>query len=153
VGKDNNLTESGKVRGEKRWTKARQRREGGGEVSTAPSHPRTPDGRYMVVRGRLWRVSNPALNVTLRTRLVTELMAARRELRRGFGDPVRRAKARKVVDQAKIGLGERGPVWWDDGAPDYNRRLAVNTPYADWFRALRAPADADSVPSSTTRKA
>ncbi|WP_411338867.1 hypothetical protein V6U71_13040 [Sphingopyxis sp. J-6] len=37
------------------------------------------------------------------------------------------------MDRSKGGLGERGPVWWDDGAPDYNRRMAVNTPYAQWF--------------------
>ncbi len=30
----------------------------------------------------------------------------------------------------KIGLGERGPVWWDDGEPDYNRRLIQNSPHA-----------------------
>ena len=33
-------------------------------------------------------------------------------------------------------LGERGPVWWTDGAPDYNRRMVANTPYSDWFAAL-----------------
>ena len=37
---------------------------------------------------------------------------------------------------AKVGLGERGPVWWGDGAPDYNRHLAKNTPYAEWFAGL-----------------
>ena len=37
---------------------------------------------------------------------------------------------------AKVALGERGPVWWDDGAPDLNRRMARNTVYADWFAAL-----------------
>ncbi|GAA0748885.1 MULTISPECIES: hypothetical protein [Sphingomonas] len=30
-------------------------------------------------------------------------------------------------------LGERGPTWWEDGAPDFNRHLARNTPYADWY--------------------
>jgi hypothetical protein len=44
--------------------------------------------------------------------------------------------ARAEVDAAKIGLGERGPVWWSDGAPDLNRRLVRNTPYAGWFAAL-----------------
>jgi len=33
-------------------------------------------------------------------------------------------------------LGERGMPWWSDGAPDYNRRLARNTPYRDWFAGL-----------------
>ena len=40
------------------------------------------------------------------------------------------------VDAAKRALGERGPVWWSDGAPDLNRRMARNTVYADWFNSL-----------------
>lgn len=48
--------------------------------------------------------------------------------------------ARHDVDLAKIALGERGPVWWSDGAPDYNRHMARNTPYADWFAALAKAA-------------
>lgn len=46
------------------------------------------------------------------------------------------ASARAEVDAAKVALGERGPVWWRDGAPDLNRRLARNTDYAEWFAAL-----------------
>ena len=38
--------------------------------------------------------------------------------------------ARRQVHEAKVALGELGPVWWDDGAPDYNRHLVKNTPYA-----------------------
>jgi hypothetical protein len=30
----------------------------------------------------------------------------------------------------------RGPVWWTDGAPDFNRKLVKNTPYRDWFSHL-----------------
>ena len=41
--------------------------------------------------------------------------------------------ARATVDRAKVAHGERGPVWWDDGAPDLTRRMARNTPYADWY--------------------
>jgi hypothetical protein len=40
------------------------------------------------------------------------------------------------VQEAKVALGERGPAWWTDGAPDWNRHLAKNTPYRDWFLAL-----------------
>ena len=99
----------------------------------AQQHPRTPDGRYFVVRGRLWRLANPALEPEKRTALVAELMAARRALRQPGDGPEARANARIRVDTAKRALGERGPVWWTDGAPDYNRKLAVNTPYAQWF--------------------
>jgi len=51
-------------------------------------------------------------------------------------DQAARELARQAVDAAKIALGERGPVWWTDGTPDYNRHLAKNTPYAAWFAAL-----------------
>ena len=38
----------------------------------------TPDGRYIVVKGRLWRASNPALSADERRQLVAALMEARR---------------------------------------------------------------------------
>jgi hypothetical protein len=98
----------------------------------------TPDRRYFVVRGRLWRLSNPWLNPEIHAHLVQELMAARRAVRDASGSKERIA-ARLRVDAAKKALGERGGVWWDDGAPDYNRRLAVNTPYAAWFNQRNSP--------------
>ena len=45
------------------------------------------------------------------------------------------------MDEAKVALGERGPVWWTDGAPDVNRRMATATPYRAWLEAL-PPEDA-----------
>jgi hypothetical protein len=92
----------------------------------------TPDGRYLVVRGRLWRRSNPDLPEDRRQELVDELMAARRA-KRDAADDAGREAARARVDAAKHGLGERGPVWWDDGSPDLTRHLARTTEYADWF--------------------
>jgi hypothetical protein len=97
-----------------------------------PDYTPTPDRRYFVVRGRLWRLSNPRLNPEIHAGLVCELMAARRAVRDAT-DPQERIAARLKVDAAKKALGERGEVWWDDGAPDYNRCLAVGTPYAAWF--------------------
>jgi hypothetical protein len=109
----------------------------GGKRSSAPP-PVTPDGRYFVMDGRLWRRSNPALGPRQRQLLVEVLMRARREvglaLRASDKDAERRARQR--VHRAKVALGERGPPWWTDGAPDYNRHLAANTPYAPWFHAL-----------------
>lgn len=99
-------------------------------------YPSTPDGRYFVVRGRLWRMSNPALDPAERERLVRDLMAARRAVRASKADPAALAAARPRVDAAKRSLGERGPVWWTDGSPDYNRHMAANTPYAAWFASL-----------------
>ena len=102
------------------------------------SYPVTPDGRYFVVRGRLWRCSDPSQPAARREQLTHELMAARRD--KGFairaGDADARELARRQVDAAKQQLGERGAVWWTDGAPDWNRHMARNTPYADWFARL-----------------
>lgn len=106
--------------------------------------PVTPDGRYFVVRGRLWRCSDPSLDPHERANLVASLMTARRDVRAALraSDERALAKARAAVDQAKVALGERGPAWWSDGAPDYNRHLAKNTPYADWHRSLSSSASA-----------
>jgi hypothetical protein len=62
-------------------------------------------------------------------------MSARRAKQTAMraGDPIVREAARQRVDAAKIALGERGPVWWEDGAPDLNRKMVRTTPYADWF--------------------
>jgi hypothetical protein len=100
----------------------------------------TPDGRYIVVRGRLWRAANPYLPQADRDRLVHELMDARRRVR--SKDLEAKVQARKDVDAAKRALGERGAVWWSDGAPDYNRYLARNTPYRDWYDGAGGGADA-----------
>lgn len=90
------------------------------------------------MRGRLWRAANPHLADVERERLVRALMDARRAVGRAkrAGDSPAEAAAHADVNAAKIALGERGPPWWDDGAPDLNRRMVRNTPYAAWFAAL-----------------
>jgi hypothetical protein len=107
-------------------------------AKTSGRYPVTPDGRYFVVRGRLWRTANPGLDDDTRKELVTALMEARAAVasaKRG-GRLAAEAAAHAAVDRAKTALGERGPVWWDDGAPDLNRRMARTTHYAAWFAAL-----------------
>ncbi|KUJ81692.1 hypothetical protein AVO43_13650 [Microbulbifer sp. ZGT114] len=101
-------------------------------------YPVTPDQRYFVVRGRLWRRANPALSDKEHERLVRELMRCRSAVGRAkrSGDKAAEQAARKGVNAAKVALGERGPVWWDDGAPDYNRFLVKNTPYRAWYDQL-----------------
>jgi hypothetical protein len=47
----------------------------------------TPDGRYFVVRGRVWHLSNPLLEPEVRRQLTQELMAARRKIRTVKNDP------------------------------------------------------------------
>ena len=98
-------------------------------------HPVTPDGRYFVVRGKLWRMSDPGLTADEKSRLVKQLMDARRAVKAAkvSESPEAETLARRQIDEAKRGLGERGPVWWSDGAPDFNRHAVRSSPYADWY--------------------
>jgi hypothetical protein len=105
-----------------------------------PQHPVTPDGRYFVVRGKLWRMANPNLPAAKKAALVSELMKARSAVRSAklAGDQAAEAAAHRAVDVVKRELGERGPVWWTDGTPDLHRHPVKNTPYAKWYSGLRA---------------
>lgn len=93
----------------------------------------TPDGRYVVVRGRLWRATNPHLAPDRRDELVQALMQARRDVHQHRDDAAKLADARARVQQAKEGLGERGPPWWGDDTDTCHRHMALNTCYRDWF--------------------
>ena len=103
---------------------------------------RTPDGRYLVIMGkagpRLWRATNPALSDDVRDTWVKRLMEGRRAVRDAKCDPELTAEARLAVDEAKRALGERGVPWWTDGAPDFNRVLVKNSPYAGWWEAAQS---------------
>lgn len=101
-------------------------------------YPTTPDGRYFVVKQQLWRCSNPSLPPAERESLVADLMAARRAVKQAkrADDAQALKSARARVDEVKVALGERGPVWWDDDSPDYNRRKVSTTPYAQWYAQL-----------------
>lgn len=94
----------------------------------------TPDDRCIVVRGRLWRRADPSLSDDRRVALVSELMGARRAVK---------AALPSGEADAKVLLGERGLVWWDDDAPDENRRMARNSSYAEWWAHLEHGADRD----------
>ena len=102
------------------------------------AYPVTPDGRYFLVKGRLWRCTNPNLPPDLRQALVGRLMHARRAKGMAMrkNDRPAREEARLEIDRVKRLLGERGPAWWSDGAPDWNRHTTAGTPYAEWAAAL-----------------
>lgn len=104
-------------------------------MPAASKYPTTPDARYFVVKGRLWRTSNPNLAPADRQLLVNRLMKARRNVgtAKKTSDADAERHARAEVDEVKRALGERGPVWWTDDAPDLNRRLVGDTPYAGWY--------------------
>ncbi len=104
-------------------------------------YPETPDGRYFVAKGRLWRKTDPRLSDSERRAAVKALMQARRAVGQAETETEERA-AREHVDAAKRRLGERGPVWWDDGAPDEGGKHPKNTSYAEWWAALAEDARA-----------
>lgn len=101
-------------------------------MSTEPAPETTEDGRWIVVDGRRWRATDPAITEDFRRELVAELMDARRAVgtaRRG-DDPDGEAAARARVQDAKVALGERGRPWWEDptaGEAEARLRAAVLT--------------------------
>ena len=110
-------------------------------IAAMSSELTTPDGRYHVIQGRLWRAPNPSLPAEAKVRHMRDLLNGRRALKaaKAAGDEAAISAARQVVAAAQAGLGERGRVWWKDGAPDLNRTLVKNSPYADWFVRVEAP--------------
>ncbi|WP_432101042.1 hypothetical protein [Streptomyces sp. WAC 04229] len=84
------------------------------------SPERTPDGHFVVVRGRKWRATDPAVPEEAAARLRRHLMSARRAVRHALAESDARAEAaaRARVNRAKVALGERGTPWWEqsDGA-------------------------------------
>lgn len=102
--------------------------------------PLTPDGRYLVSRGVLKRCTNPGLDDQLRRKSVKKLMQARMQ-----------GNAEEVM-AAKVELGETGPVWWDDGAPDYSGTAPADSPYAQWWQALDSDQQAAGAADSRLKK-
>lgn len=79
---------------------------------------RTEDGRYIIVAGRRWRATDPAIPPHFRQELVAELMDARRAVKSAHDDPEAMAAARDRVHHAKVALGERGDPWWEEPTVD-----------------------------------
>jgi len=88
------------------------------------NRPHTPDGRYLVSKGILKRCTNPDLDDGFRRKWLKTLMKARM------------AKDSKAALDAKIALGEAGPLWWDDDPTDYSGSTPDATPSAQWWRSL-----------------
>ena len=92
----------------------------------------TPDGRYLVIDGRRWRATDPAIPEDRRAELTQVLMAWRRDVRRTRGTD-QEDTSRAGVHAAKVALGERGTPWWEQ--TDAERR-------ARWSAEVSAPGGA-----------
>lgn len=91
---------------------------------------KTEDGHHVVINGRRWRATDPAIPEERRAELTRILMAWRRDVRRTRGtdeEPTSRAG----INATKVALGERGsPPWWEQ--TDAQRR-------ARWEREVPVP--------------
>ncbi|MEU4423327.1 hypothetical protein AB0F81_22090 [Actinoplanes sp. NPDC024001] len=84
--------------------------------------------RYVVIKGRRWRATDPAIPEDVAAELRRALMAARRDVGaalRADRDP---KPARTRVQAAKVALGERGVPWWEQTLEQRRER---------WERGLR----------------
>ncbi len=75
----------------------------------------TEDGHHVVIDGRCWRATDPALPEDMAARLRSQLMSARWAVGvalKAHDEPGERA-ARARVHRAKTALGERGQPWWE----------------------------------------
>ena len=93
----------------------------------------TEDGHHVVIEGRRWRATDPAIPERDAAVLRRWLMAARRDVGTATraGDGTEESAARARVHAAKTALGERGPEWWTQ--PDDVRR-------ARWTEGVRQAA-------------
>lgn len=78
------------------------------------------DERWLVINGRRWRKTDPALPGELVEELKSHLGRGRSGVRvaKSAGDAEAVAAARTRVGLAKHGLGERGPYWWESPVVD-----------------------------------
>lgn len=93
-----------------------------------PESPeKTPDGRYVLIDGRRWRATDPAIPEERRAELTRILMAWRREVRRTKGSAAEQV-ARAGVHATKIALGERGVPWWEQSDAERRARWSASVP-------------------------
>ncbi|MFD7709305.1 hypothetical protein ACFV6E_08190 [Streptomyces sp. NPDC059785] len=85
---------------------------------------KTPDGHFVIIKGRKWRATDPAIPEETAARLRRHLMSARRAVRSATtaGDARAERAARARVNRAKTALGERGTPWWDQAEDERRRR-------------------------------
>ena len=79
----------------------------------------TDDQKWLVVHGRRWQRTDPAIPADELARLKSHLGRGRSGVRGATTDE-ERAATRHRTQLAKFGLGERGPRWWEQS--DAQRR-------------------------------
>ncbi|MGB9012521.1 MAG: hypothetical protein WCB95_06640 [Aeromicrobium sp.] len=80
--------------------------------------------RWLIIDGRRWRRTDPSLPSDVVEALTSHLGQGRSGVRtaKRHGDEEGEAVARRRVNLAKHGLGERGPRWWESDEATRLRR-------------------------------
>ena len=86
------------------------------------------EGHFVVISGRRWRATDPAIPEEVAAVLRRVLMAARRDVGRALRSGEDTGPARARVQMAKVALGERGVPWWEQTLEQRRER---------WERGLR----------------
>jgi microcystin degradation protein MlrC len=94
---------------------------------------RTADGRYVVIRGRRWRATDPAVPEEIAATLRRELMSARRAVGAAVRaeDKAAERAARNRVHRTKVALGERGAPWCEQSDDERRNRWQAGVPSED----------------------
>ena len=82
------------------------------------------DGHFVVINGRRWRATDPAIPGDVAAELRRSLMSARRAVGAALkaADKDAERVARASVHDAKVALGERGTPWWEQSAEERRAR-------------------------------
>lgn len=85
-----------------------------------PSEGGSAAERWLIIEGRRWRRTDPSLPDEIVESLTSHLGRGRSGVRtaKRDDDAAALAAARRRVDLAKHGLGERGTYWWDMSLDD-----------------------------------
>ena len=83
--------------------------------------PTTEDGHFVIIAGRRWRATDPAIPEDVAAELRRMLMAARRDVGAALRSGQDPSSARARVQAAKVALGERGTPWWEQ-TPEQRRQ-------------------------------
>lgn len=89
--------------------------------------PLTPDGHYVLIGGRRWRATDPAIPEDVAAELRRRLMSARRDVGAALrsGDEAAEREGRQRVQRYKLALGERGIPWWEQTDAERRDRWAA----------------------------
>lgn len=106
------------------------------------SDPRdtSDDERFFLHSGRRWRRTDPSLPEDVKARLMSHLGRGRSGVRNSAkgDDGGALPRARRTVQLAKEGLGERGTPWWEQSAAERTARWTAALEELDALHPKRA---------------